>query len=87
MAKQLQAIITATNQHIRTLHALGFGSTARMFAIAKLDLLMQMHGISEGEFKAFRDALESGAGIASGAEVIDLAASRAGRVAPASIPD
>jgi hypothetical protein len=80
MAKQLQAIVTATNQHIRTLQALGLGNTARMFAIARLDLLMQMHGISDEEFKAFCDLLESGAGVASEAEVINLAASKSGKV-------
>jgi hypothetical protein len=76
MAEQLQAIIAATNQHIRTLHALGFSSTAKLFAIAKLDLLVRMHGISEHEFKAFCDALESGAGVANEAEVISFAASK-----------
>ena len=76
MAEQLQAIIVATNQHIRTLHALGFSSTAKLFAIAKLDLLVRMHGISEHEFRAFCDALEAGAGVANEAEVINLAASR-----------
>ncbi len=76
MAKQLQEIINATNQHIRTLQALGLGNTARMFAIARLDLLMQMHGISEQEFKAFCDVLESGVGVASEAQVISLAASK-----------
>jgi hypothetical protein len=84
MATQLQAIVAATNQHIRILHALGLGSTAKMFAIAKLDLLMQMHGISEDEFRAFREALESGAGVASEAEVIDLAACRSNKVVPAT---
>jgi len=82
MATQLQAIIAATNQHIRTLHALGLSSTAQMYAIAKLDLLMRMHGISEDEFKALREALEAGAGVACEAEVIDLAG-RSGNVAPA----
>ena len=76
MAEQLQAIIAATDQHIRTLHALGFSSTAKLFAIAKLDLLVRMHGISEHEFRAFCDALEAGAGVANEAEVINLAASR-----------
>jgi hypothetical protein len=76
MAEQLQAIIAATDQHIRTLHALGFSSTAKLFAMAKLDLLVRMHGISEHEFRAFCDALESGAGVANEAEVINLAASR-----------
>jgi hypothetical protein len=47
-----------------------------LFAIAKLDLLVRMHGISEHEFRAFCDALESGAGVANEAEVIDLAASK-----------
>ena len=83
MATQLRAIVAATNQHIRTLHAPGLGSTARMYAIAKLDLLMQMHGVSEDEFKAFREALESGAGIAREAEVIDPATSRSNKTAPA----
>ena len=79
MAKQLQAIIAATNQHIRTLQALGLGNTAKMFAIARLDLLMQMHGISEEEFKTFCDLLESGAGVAKEAEVINLAASKSSK--------
>ena len=79
MAKQLQAIVTATNQHIRTLQALGLGKTAKMFAIARLDLLMQMHGISDEEFKAFCDLLESGAGMPNEAEVINLAATKSSK--------
>lgn len=73
MARQLQAIITATDQHIRTLQALGLSGTAKLFAIAKLDLMMNMHGISEQEFRAFCEALEQGAATARKAEVIDLA--------------
>jgi hypothetical protein len=79
MARQLQAIIAATDQHIRALQALGLSSTARLFAIAKLDLMMRMHGISEAEFRAFCEALEQGAATARAAEVIDLAASKAGK--------
>jgi hypothetical protein len=79
MARQLQAIIAATDQHIRTLQALGLSSTARLFAIAKLDLVIRTHGISEGEFRAFCEALEQGAATAREAEVIDLAASKSGK--------
>jgi hypothetical protein len=79
MARQLQDIVAVTNQHIRTLQALGLSGTAKLFAIARLDLLMNMHGISEQEFRAFCEALEQGAGTAREAEVIDLAASKSGK--------
>jgi hypothetical protein len=55
------------------LRAFGLEDTARIFAIARLDLQTRLHGISDDELEAFCEALESAAGVAREAEVIELA--------------
>jgi len=73
MPEQLQAIISAAENHIRVLRAFGLEDTARIFAIAKLDLQTRLYGISDDELEAFCEALESAASFAREAEVIELA--------------
>jgi len=73
MPEQLQAIISAVENHMRVLRTFGLDDTARIFAIAKLDLQARLHGISDHELDAFCEALESAVGVASEAEVIELA--------------
>ena len=73
MSEQLQAIISAAESHISVLRTLGFEDTAGIFAIAKLDLQTKLHGISADELRAFCEALEAAAGLATEAEVIELA--------------
>ena len=73
MPEQLHAIISAVENHMRVLRTFGLEDTARIFAIAKLDLQARLHGISDHELDAFCEALESAVGVASEAEVIELA--------------
>lgn len=73
ISEQLQAIISAADNHIKVLRAFGLEGTAAMFAIAKLDLQTKLHEISDDELNAFCEALEAAAGLATKAEVIDLA--------------
>jgi hypothetical protein len=73
MPEQLQAIVAAVENHMRVLRTFGLEDTARMFAIAKLDLQARLHGISDDELSAFCEALESAVGVAREAEVIELA--------------
>jgi hypothetical protein len=73
MPEQLQAIVSAVENHMRVLRTFGLNDTARMFAIAKLDLQARLHGISDDELSAFSEALESAVGVARQAEVIELA--------------
>jgi hypothetical protein len=76
MSEKLQAIVSAAENHIRVLRTLGFEDTAGMFAIAKLDLQTKLHGISDEELNAFCEALDAAAGLATKAEVIELASRR-----------
>jgi hypothetical protein len=77
MSDQLQAIISAAEKHISVLRTLGLEDTARIFAIAKLDLQMKLHGISDDELTAFCEAVAAAAGLATDADVIDLASRKA----------
>jgi hypothetical protein len=72
-AAVLQAIIEATNRHIKVLRSFGLDDTAKIFAIAKLDLQTKLHGISDEELEAFCQAVDLKRGL-SAAEVIDFAA-------------
>jgi hypothetical protein len=76
MSEKLQAIIRAVENHISELRTLGFEDIAGIFTIAKLDLQTKLHGISDEELTAFCGALEAAAGLATEAEVIELASRR-----------
>ena len=73
MSERLQAIISAAENHISVLRTLGLEDTARIFAIAKLDLQTKLHGISDDELTAFCEAVAAAAGLATDADVIELA--------------
>jgi hypothetical protein len=75
-AARLQAIIDATDQYITELRTFGLHETARIFAVAKLDLQTKLHGISDEELEAFCQMLEANRGLRA-ADVIDLAARKA----------
>ena len=73
MAERLRAILAATDDHIDVLRSFGLDGTAQLLAIVKLDLQMQLHGISDEELDAFCEALESAKRKSRDAEVIDMA--------------
>src|SRR5262245_65342301 len=54
MAERLQAILATIDDHIDVLRRFGLDGTAHMLAIAKLDLQMRLHGISDDELNALR---------------------------------
>ena len=76
--ERLQAILAAIDNHIQALRNLGLDDTAWILAIAKLDMQMKLHDISDEEFKAFCEALDSASCRLREAQVIGLA-SRASR--------
>jgi hypothetical protein len=80
MAERLQAILATIDDHIDVLRRFGLDGTAHMLAIAKLDLQMRLHGISDEELSALCEALESASHRSRNGKVIDLA-SRASRKA------
>jgi hypothetical protein len=80
MAERLQAILATLDDHIGVLRRFGLDGTAHMLAIAKLDLQMRLHGISDEELSALCEALETANQRARNGKVIDLA-SRASRKA------
>jgi hypothetical protein len=77
-AARLQAIIDATDQHITELRSFGLHGTAKIFAVAKLDLQTKLHGISDEELQAFCELLKA-AGSPRPADVIDLASRKASK--------
>jgi len=72
-AERLPAVLAAIDDQIDVLRSLGLDGTARLLAIARLDLQMRLHGISHQELDALCEALESTNRHARPAEVIDLA--------------
>jgi hypothetical protein len=80
MAERLRAILATLDDHIEVLRSLELGDTAQMLAIAKLDLQMRLHGISDAELSALCEALEAANQRSQSGKVIDLA-SRASRKA------
>jgi hypothetical protein len=70
-AARLQAIIDAMDQYITELRSFELHDSAKIIAVAKLDLQTKLHGISDEELRAFCDVLERGN--LGAADVIDLA--------------
>ncbi len=75
-AARLQAIVDATDQHIAELRSSGLQETAKIFAVAKLDLQTKLHGISDEELDVFCEMLKASRGLGR-ADVIDLASRKA----------
>jgi UV DNA damage repair endonuclease len=71
-AERLQAILAAIDNHIQALRDLGLDDTARILAIAKLDIQMKLHDISDEELKAFCEAVGSASHQLREAKVSDL---------------
>ena len=80
MAERLQAILATIDDHIEVLRSFELTDTAQILAIAKLDLQMRLHGISDEELNALCEALEEANHRSQNGKVIDLA-SRASRKA------
>jgi hypothetical protein len=70
-AARLQAIIDAMDQYITELRSFELHDSAKIVAVAKLDLQTKLHGISDEELRAFCEVLERGN--LGPADVIDLA--------------
>jgi hypothetical protein len=77
-AARLQAIIDATDQHIAELLSFGLNDSAKIFAVAKLELQTKLHDISDEELHAFCQLLRTH-GNPESADVIDLAARKASK--------
>ena len=81
----LRDIVSALDEHIKVLRSFGFDDTAKIFAIAKLDLITRLHGISDEELEAFCAAQGSSSPrAATDADadtdvVVDLAARKRGK--------
>jgi predicted Zn-dependent protease len=58
-AKRLAAIVTALDAHIALLRGYDFHETAALLAIAKLDLQIKIHGISDQELRALCEYIEA----------------------------
>jgi hypothetical protein len=57
-ADRLRGIVASLNEHIDVLRACGLSDARQLLSIAKLDLQMRIHGISDEELRAFCEALE-----------------------------
>jgi hypothetical protein len=56
-SRRLQDLVTALEAHIATARAEGLEYTAALLAMAKLDLQMTIHGITDAELRALSDAV------------------------------
>jgi len=72
MAEMLKAQIEVARRH-------GLKDTALLLSMAKLDVELKVHGISEGELRALTDLLEARRSESASATVIDLMARKAGK--------
>jgi hypothetical protein len=74
--QRLHDLVSALDAHIGTVRAEGFDHTAALLAMAKLDLQMKIHGISDAELRALSDAVAAAPMPSDDDEVIDLASRR-----------
>ena len=75
--RKLHDLVSALDAHIGTVRAEGLDHTATLLAMAKLDLQMQIHGISDAELRALSDAVAAAPTATTDSDVIDLATRRA----------
>jgi hypothetical protein len=61
MDEPLEQAIATLNRLIELAKAHGLGNAALFLDMAKLQLQLDLHGITDGEFAALCDALENGA--------------------------
>lgn len=61
--EQLNGIVSALDEYISLVRAFQMEETAVLLDMAKLDLQMKIHSISDWEFHALCDALEDGHGV------------------------
>jgi hypothetical protein len=74
--RRLNELVTALDGHIGTVRAEGLDHTAALLAMAKLDLQMQIHGISDAELRALSDAVAAAPMPGDDADIVDLASRR-----------
>jgi hypothetical protein len=77
---RLREMAAMLESQVAVARRLGLKDTALLLAMAKLDVELKIHGISEGELRALTDALEERRSQAMGATVIDLMTRKAGKV-------
>jgi hypothetical protein len=88
--ERLNVIVAALNDYIDVVRACDLDETAGLLRMAKLDLQMRIHHISDEELQALCEALERGQGLAGpaaagrGGNGTGLAHSHASLVLPAT---
>ena len=75
-SRRLRDLVTALDAHIGTVRAQGLGHTAALLAMAKLELQMRIHGITDAELRALTEAVTARQKPAAQCELIDLASRR-----------
>jgi ribosomal protein S13 len=60
MERQLNEVIGTLERYIDVTSGFGLDLAAWLLRMAKLDLLMRLHGISDEELQALREALDDG---------------------------
>jgi hypothetical protein len=82
-SRRLQDLVTALDGHIRTVRAQGLDHAAALLCMARLELQLQIHGITDAELRALSEALARTSKPDPDIDVIDLASRRAQRRAKA----
>lgn len=65
----LDSVVESLNEHISTLRMRGWGESAQLLEIAKLDLQLRLRMISDGELRAFCSVLASQNGNEAGGAI------------------
>jgi hypothetical protein len=79
MLEQLREMAATLGTQIDIARRHGLKDTALLLSMAKLDIDLKIHGISEGELRALTDVLEARRAESASATVIDLMARKAGK--------
>jgi hypothetical protein len=72
IADQLREMAAVLEQQIAIAKRFGLGDTAMLLRMAKLEVELKLHGISEEELRALTEVLEARLAESAGATVIDL---------------
>ena len=72
-ADRLERIIASLSEHIDVLGACGCSEARQLLSIARLDLQMKVHGISDSELRALRRALDHQEPRGASGDVVEFA--------------
>jgi hypothetical protein len=73
---RLELLIAALDAHIETVRVAGLAHAGALLAMAKLELQMHVHGITDAELRALSEAITARPAPTAETDIIDLATRR-----------